>query len=276
MATHAGKIVSLFVIMGIMWSFLNKLGSFAKGGPEYGSQEWYKVTGRDPRWVAVDEWTFAKTHNEGSTPSNEILERIYKHQEESRLPDISVSPSQGKYIQLQAKLVNAQHILEVGTLGAYSTIFLAGTSPTTRVTTIESVPLHVKVARENIEMAGLGERIEVIHGKGIEVLPALLKDIQQGRREKFDFVFIDADKLNNLAYFDYAANMARPGACIIVDNVVRRGAIIDLKLINTDETVIKVRELITKVGADPRVDSTVLQMVGDKNYDGMLIAVVGR
>lgn len=179
-----------------MWPFLSDLASFFKGGPKYGSQEWYKVTGRDSRWVAVDEWAFAQTHNEGRIPSNEVLAKAFKHQQESGLPDISVSPSQGKYIQVQAKIANAQHILEVGTLGGYSTIFLANANPTTLVTSIESVPLHVKVARENLDMAGLGHRVEVIHGNGVEVLPALLEDVRQGRREKFDFVFIDADKLN--------------------------------------------------------------------------------
>jgi predicted O-methyltransferase YrrM len=210
--------------------------------------------------MAVDEWTFAHTYIEGAIPSKEVLANTFKHQEESGLPDISVSPLQGKYIQLQAKIANAQHILEVGTLGGYSTIFLANASPTTRVTSIESVPLHAKVARENLEMAGLSDRVEVIQGDGVEVLPALLEDVQQGRREKLDFVFIDADKLNSWVYFDHVANMARPGACIIVDNVVRRGVIVDPKLINSDETAIKIRELIERVGADSRVDSTVLQM----------------
>ncbi|KAJ2995555.1 hypothetical protein NUW58_g1240 [Xylaria curta] len=260
-----------------MWSPLTGISSlFFKSHPPYGSQEWYKVTGRDPRWVSVDEWTFEQTHNRIAIPSKEVLAKAFKHQEESGLPDISVSPSQGKYIQLQAKITNAQHILEVGTLGGYSTIFLANASPTTRVTSIESLSLHVQVARENLEMAGLADRVEVIQGDAVAILPALLKDIENSQREKFDFVFIDADKLNNWVYFDHAANMTRPGACIIVDNVVRRGAIIDPKLIDTDETVIKIRELIERVGDDSRVDSTVLQMVGDKNYDGMLIAVVGR
>ncbi|KAM0342491.1 hypothetical protein ACHAPU_009464 [Fusarium lateritium] len=259
-----------------MFSFLNVLPSIFTGGPQPGSQEWYKVTGRDPRWVAVDEWTIAQTHGPGSVPDNEILSNAFRHQQDSGLPDISVSPSQGKYIQVQAKIANAQHILEVGTLGGYSTIFLANASPTTRVVTLESVSHHVQVAQDNLAMAGLSDRVEVIYGDAVETLPTILDDVRQGRREKFDFVFIDADKLNGWTYFDRAADMTRPGGCIIVDNVVRRGAIVNPKLVDSDETVIAVRKLIEKVGADPRVDSTVLQMVGDKNYDGMLIAVFGR
>ncbi|KAJ4313576.1 hypothetical protein N0V84_009333 [Fusarium piperis] len=259
-----------------MFSFLNVLLSILTGAPKYGSQEWYKVTGRDPRWVAVDEWTMAQTHKQGSAPDNEVLTKAFKHQQDSGLPDISVSPSQGKFIQIQAKIANAQHILEVGTLGGYSTIFLANASPTTRVTTLESVSHHVQVAQENLAMAGLGDRVEVIQGDAVEVLPTILDDVQQGRRDKFDFVFIDADKLNGWVYFDKAADMTRPGGCIIVDNVVRRGTIVNSKLVDTDKTVIEVRKLIEKAGADSRVDSVVLQMVGEKNYDGMLIAVVGR
>lgn len=257
-----------------MWSFFYNLTSFFGGGPEYGSWEWRKVTGRDPRWVVVDEWTFAKTHGRGKVPDEEVLTKAFEHQNSSGLPDMAVSPSQGKFLQVQARIANAQNILEVGTLGGYSTIFLANASPTTRVVSLESVPLHAKVARENLEMAGLSDRVEVIQGNAIEVLPTILNDVQQGRRPKFDFVFIDADKVNSWSYFTQAADMARPGACIIVDNVVRLGAIVDPKFIEGDETVRKVRELIEKVGIDPRIDSTVLQLVGEKNYDGMLVAVV--
>ncbi|KAM0424267.1 hypothetical protein ACHAPT_010412 [Fusarium lateritium] len=197
----------------------------------------------------------AQTHKQGSILDNEILAKAFKHQQDSGLPDISVSSSQGKYIQIQAKIANAQHILEVGTLGGYSTIFLANASPTTRVTTLESVPHHVEVAQDNLAMAGLGDRVEVIQGDAIEVLPTILDDVRQGRREKFDFVFIDADKLNGWVHFDKAADMTRPGGCIIVDNVVRRGTIVNSKLIDNDKAVIEVRKLIEKAGADPRVDS---------------------
>ena len=155
------------------------------------------MTGRDPRWVRVDEWTVAQTHGEEASPSEEVLARAFQHQEESGLPDISVSLSQGQYIQIQAKVANARHILEVGTLGGYSTIFLASAGPETRVISVEAVPLHVRVARENLEMAGVSDRVEVIEGDALEILPAILEDVRQGRREKFNFVFIDADKLNS-------------------------------------------------------------------------------
>ncbi|KAI9155622.1 O-methyltransferase family 3 [Paramyrothecium foliicola] len=260
----------------IMWSLFHRLMSFLGGGPKPGSYEWQKVTGRDPRWVAVDEWTFAQTHNERQVPDKATLEKAFRRQEDAGMPDISVSPTQGQFIQVQAKITNAQHVLEIGTLGGYSTIFLANATPTTKVVSIESAPHHVKVARGNLKMAGLSDRVDVIEGNALEVLPKLLEEVQQGNRKKFDFVFIDADKVNSWTYFDHAANMVCPGACIVADNVVRRGDIMDPRLIDTDQTVVKVRELIEKVGADPRVDSTVLQMVGVKNWDGMLIAVVGR
>ncbi|KAG5761509.1 hypothetical protein H9Q69_010754 [Fusarium xylarioides] len=215
-----------------------------------------------------------QTHGEGSIPGNGTLAKAYRHQKNSGLPDISVSPSQGKYIQIQAKLLNAQHVLEVGNLGGYSTIFLANASPTTRVTTVESVPHHVVVAKENQEMAGLSNRVQVIQGESAEVLPKIVDQVKQGTRPPFDFVFIDAEKLNGWVYFDKAADMTRPGGCIIVDKVVRRGSIVNPKLVGTDDTVTQVRKLIERAGSDPYVSSTILQTFGDKNYDGMLIAVV--
>jgi len=242
-------------------------------------QEWYKGgprEGLDQRWVDVDEWSFAQTHTEKAIPHPDILSKASKHQQDSGLPDIAVSPSQGKFLMIQAKIINAQNILEVGTLGGYSTIFLANASPITKVVTVEYNPKHAKVARENIEMAGLSDRVEVLDGAGLDVLPTILKDVQDGKRPKFDFVFIDADKVHNWEYFDLACNMSRPGACVIVDNVVRRGLLVDPERIYTDQNVIGSRRVIEKSGADPRVDSTVIQMVGDKNYDGFMIAVLKR
>jgi len=233
-------------------------------------------TALDPRWINVDEWTFAQTHTGKAIPPQDILDKASKHQHDSGLPDIAVSPSQGKFLQIQAKLINAKHILEVGTLSGYSTIFLANASPETKVTTVEYNPKHAKIARENLEMAGVGGRVEVIEGAGLDVLPKLLKDVQEGKRPQWDLVFIDADKTNNWDYFDLASKMSRPGACIIVDNVVRYGGVVDPKKIDTDQNVIGSRKVITNVGKDSRVDSTVIQTVGDKAYDGFLIAVLKR
>jgi len=170
--------------------------------------------------------------------------------------------------------MNAQNILEVGTLAGYSTIFLANASRTTKVTTVEFLPDHAKVARENFEMAGLSDRIELLDGSGMDILPLILKEVQEGKRPKFDFVFIDADKVHNWEYFNLAVEMSRPGACIIVDNVVRRGKLVDPDMIATDSYVMGSRRVIEKAGQDSRVDSAVIQTVSEKDYDGILLAVV--
>jgi predicted O-methyltransferase YrrM len=243
------------------------------------NHEWHKggeLDDLDKKWIEVDEWTFSHTHTKKAEPHPDILVKALKHQQDSGLPDIAVSPSQGKFLLLQAKIINAQNILEVGTLGGFSTIFLANASPTTKITTVEYNPHHAKVARENLEMAGLSDRVEVLEGAGTDVLPLILKEVQNDTRPKFDFVFIDADKVHNWEYFDLAVDMSRPGACVIVDNVVRRGTLIDPMKIKTDQNVIGSRRVIEKSGQDPCVDSTVIQMVGEKNYDGFLVAVVKR
>jgi predicted O-methyltransferase YrrM len=230
----------------------------------------------DETWVKVDQWAFSQAHTSKAIPKQEVLDKALKHQHDSGLPDIAVSPSQGKFLQIQAKILNAKHILEVGTLGGYSTIFLANASPETKVTTVEVSEKHAQVARENLEQAGVGDRVEILLGGGLEVLPKLLEEVKAGKRPQWDFVFIDANKSSNWDYFDTAAKMSRPGACIIVDNVVRRGTLVDEEKIHTDENVIGSRKVITNAGKDDRVDSVVIQMVGEKSYDGFLITVLKR
>jgi predicted O-methyltransferase YrrM len=230
----------------------------------------------DSRWVAVDNYTVTQTHTSKDLPSPSTLSKALKHQQDSGLPDIAVSPSQGKYLLIQAKLLNAENILEVGTLGGYSTIFLANASPTTKVTTVEYNAHHAKVANENMAMAGLSDRVQILNGAGLDILPKVLSEVREGKRPRFDMTFIDADKVNNWEYFDMAVDMSRPGGCVIVDNVVRQGGLVDPKKAKTDQSVMGSRRVIEMSGKDPRVDSSVLQMVGDKGYDGMLIAVVKR
>jgi predicted O-methyltransferase YrrM len=205
-------------------------------------------------------------------PNPEVLDKAYKNQVAGGLPDIAVSQNQGRYLQVQAKIAKAKNILEVGTLGGYSTLFLVNASPETRVTTIEYSPDHAKVAQANFELAGVADRVEVLVGAGVDVLPGVFKDFQAGIRPAFDLTFIDADKQNNWKYFDYAVKLSRPGGVIIVDNVVRRGGIADPDQA-ADERVQGSKEVIEKAGADPRVAASLLQTVGDKSYDGMLIAV---
>lgn len=228
---------------------------------------------RDPRWTAVDEYSFTHLHPISQTsPSNEALSHALSNSEKQGLPDIAVSPSQGKYLKLQAQLVKAQNILEVGTLGGYSTIWLATSSPSVHVVSVEVDAHHAEVARSNIEHAGLGDRVEVQLGPGIEVLPKLAEEVKSGKRGKFQFVFIDADKENNWNYVDLAIGMAEQGACIIVDNVVRKGQL--AQDAGGDTRIEGARRVVENIGRDERLDGVVVQTVGEKNYDGFLIAVV--
>ncbi|KAF2804312.1 O-methyltransferas-like protein family 3 [Mytilinidion resinicola] len=225
---------------------------------------------RDPRWTAIDKYATSHLHN--SIPSEASLTATLINSSTNGLPDIAVSPSQGKHLMLTARLISAQRILEVGTLGGYSTLWLANATPTTRVTSVEISPKHAAVARESLQKAGVGERTEVLVGAGLDILPKLAAEVHSGKREKFDLVFIDADKENNWAYADIAAGISRSGACLVVDNVVRRGELANDK--TEDSRVLGSRRVVENVGKDPRLDATVLQTVGEKSYDGFLFAVV--
>lgn len=225
----------------------------------------------DPNWDAVDEYTFSHLHPNTGIPSNSVLDHVRSASEKEGLPDIAVSPPQGRYLQLQARLVRAKNILEVGTLGGYSTIWLANARSDTKVTSVEVDEHHTNVARANVKYAGLADRVDIRLGPGIEILPQLAEEIESGTRDKFQFVFIDADKTNNWNYVDIALGMCEPGACIIVDNVVRGGRLAqDLD----DASVQGARRVVEMIGKDERLDGIVLQTVGGKSYDGFLFAVV--
>jgi predicted O-methyltransferase YrrM len=225
----------------------------------------------DPRWTAVDEYAFSHLHPSSATPPTSALDHALSTSEKEGLPDIAVSPSQGKYLQLQARLMRAKNILEVGTLGGYSTIWLANATPNVKVTSVEVNKHHAEVARANITHAGVEDRVDIRLGPGIEVLPQLVQEVKNDKREKFDFVFIDADKENNWNYVDIALGMCESGACIIVDNVVRKG---QLAKEVADPAVKGARKVVENVGKDHRLDGVVMQTVGEKNYDGFLFAVV--
>ena len=233
----------------------------------------YQAHEKDPRWTAVDNYGLSHLYPPAA-PYHDTLAAAAKRAEDNGLPDIAVSPLQGQFLQLQAKFISAKHILEVGTLGGYSTIWLAATSLDTKVVTVEVDPTRAAVARSSIEDAGLGHRVEVRIGAGADVLKALKEEVAAGKREKLDFVFIDADKENSLLYFEHAVEMSRSGACIIVDNVVRRGAVADEELAKSDIAVMGSRKAIEGAAKDDRVDATMIQTVGEKNYDGMLICRV--
>ena len=228
---------------------------------------------RDARWTAVDEYSFGHLHSASETsPSHEALQNALSNSESQGLPDIAVSPSQGKYLKLQAQIARAQNILELGTLGGYSTIWLATSSPTVNVVSIEVDPHHAEVARSNIEHAGLSDRVEVRLGPGVEVLPGLVQEVKDGKKGRFQLVFIDADKENNWNYVELALGLVDKGAVIIVDNVVRKGQLANDA--SGDPRVEGARRVVENIGKDERLDGVVLQTVGEKNYDGFLIAVV--
>ena len=181
------------------------------------------------------------------------------------LPDIDVSPPQGKMLQLMARMVGARRILEVGTLGGYSTIWLARALPAEgRLVTLELEAHHAEVARANIAAAGLADKVEVLVGPAVDTLAAL--------DGVFDFIFIDADKPSNVTYFREALRLSRSGTAIVVDNVVREGAILDADSI--DDRVQGTRALFEAVAAEPRVSATAVQTVGGKKWDGFLLLVV--
>jgi len=185
------------------------------------------------------------------------------------LPRISVSAAHGKLLFLLARMLDARRILEVGTLGGYSTIWLArGLAAGGKLVSLEAVDKHARVARENIARAGLGDRVEVRVGQALQSLPLLAAE----DFAPVDLAFIDADKQNNAAYFGWALKLARPGSLIVVDNVVREGAVI--RRDSSDASVKGVRALAELLQAEPRVEATAIQTVGAKGYDGFLVARV--
>jgi predicted O-methyltransferase YrrM len=211
------------------------------------------------RWREVDDYIV-----DSMVGKDPALRHALQTSKDAGLPHIAVSAAQGKMLHLMAKSIGAKRILEVGTLGGYSAIWLARALPEGgKLTTLEIDPKHAEVARANIAHAGLAAKAEVITGAALDALPKL-----QG---PFNFSFIDADKENNAAYFEHALRLSRPGAIIIVDNVVRDGQVIDP---NGSSMVQGVRRLFELVKRENRVSATVVQTVGDKGYDGYLMAVV--
>ncbi len=185
------------------------------------------------------------------------------------LPEINVTPNQGKLLHLLARAQGAQRILEVGTLGGYSTIWLArALPPNGRLVTLEVDPKHAAVAQANLARAGVADVVEIRLGPALDTLPQLADE----GAEPFDFIFIDADKPSNPEYFAWALRLSRPGSLIVVDNVIRGGAVVDAASI--DPAVQGVRRLHELMAAEPRVSATAVQTVGDKGYDGFALTLV--
>jgi predicted O-methyltransferase YrrM len=211
-------------------------------------------------WTAVDRYI-----TDLLVPSDAALEAALRDSADAGMPAIAVSPNQGKLLMFMAQMLGARSILEIGTLGGYSTIWLArGLRSGGRLTTLEADPKHAEVARRNIARAGLADAVEVRLGRAIDTLPAL--------EGPFDLIFIDADKVSYPEYLEWAIRLSRAGSVIIADNVVRKGAVIDPD--SSDQNVQGVRRFNELLAKDTRVTATAMQTVGSKGYDGFAVVRV--
>jgi predicted O-methyltransferase YrrM len=216
------------------------------------------------QWTEVDRYFVERL-----MPADAVLEAALEANEAAGLPSIDVSPLQGKFLHLLALTKGARRILEIGTLGGYSTIWLARALPVGgRLVTLELDPKHAQVARANLERAGVSERVEIRLGPATQSLAQLKAE----GAEPFDLIFLDADKPNNPTYLQWALKLARRGSLIVVDNVVREGKIVDPS--STASDVQGTRALFEMLATEPRLASTSIQTVGSKGYDGFAMAVV--
>jgi predicted O-methyltransferase YrrM len=217
----------------------------------------------EEQWTAVDRYI-----TDHLVPSDGALDAALAASAANGLPAINVAPNQGKLLHILARSIGAKRILEVGTLGGYSTIWLArALAPGGKLITLEYEPKHADVARANIERAGLAHLVEIRLGKAIDTLPRIAAE----GGAPFDFIFIDADKPGNADYFAWALKLSRAGSMIVVDNVVRKGGVIDAA---GDVNVQGARRLIEAMAKESRVTATAVQTVGSKGHDGFAIAIV--
>lgn len=215
-------------------------------------------------WAQVDQYIESTL-----LPADPVLDHVLSATEAAGVPQINVSPAQGMLLHLMARMIGAKKILEVGTLAGYSTIWLARALPADgRLTTLEIQPKHAELARDNLKRAGLDSRVDIRVGAALDTLPRL----ESEHAGPFDFVFIDADKPGNPHYFKWALKLSRPGSVIVVDNVIRNGAVIQAD--SDDANVRGVRQLNDLLKSEQRVTSTAIQTVGVKGYDGFAIALV--
>ncbi len=218
----------------------------------------------DPTWTAVDRYL-----TDLFVPPDAALEAALAASAAAGLPDIQVSPIQGKFLHLLARLQGARSILEIGTLGGYSTIWLArALLPGGRLVTLEYEPKHAEVARVNIVRAGLADRVEIRIGPALATLPQLAAE----GRGPFDLIFIDADKEGYPEYLEWALKLSRPGSLILADNVVREGAVIDPA--DQQPSLVGIRRFNEQLAHDSRLTATAIQVVGSKGYDGLAMALV--
>jgi predicted O-methyltransferase YrrM len=215
-------------------------------------------------WTAVDRYIA-----ESLIPADPVMNEALQANTVAGLPTIDVAPNQGKLLHLLARIQSARRILEIGTLGGYSTIWLARALPNDgKLITLEAEAKHAKVAKANIERAGLSSIVEIRLGSALESLSKLHAE----GVPPFDLIFIDADKQNIPGYLEWSLRLSRPGTIIITDNVIRDGAVINPE--DPDPRVQGVRRFFQMIAADPRLDATALQTVGSKGYDGFTLALV--
>lgn len=215
-------------------------------------------------WSEVDDYIVAKL-----LPADPVQDETLRRNAADGLPAIDVSAAQGKFLNLLVRMNGARRILEIGTLGGYSTIWLArALPPDGKIITLEYEPRHAATARKNLDRAGFGEMVDIRVGAAAESLPALAAE----GVAPFDFIFIDADKPSNPIYLDWALRLSRPGTVIVLDNVVRNGGVVDKA--SRDPSIIGTRAGFDFLAANPRLDATALQTVGAKGYDGFALGIV--
>jgi predicted O-methyltransferase YrrM len=222
------------------------------------------MTMTEDKWAAVDRYAEGRLLGD-----DDVLATVLEASAAAGLPAIAVSPTQGKFLFILAKAIGATRILELGTLGGYSGVWLArALPPNGRLITVDVDPKHAEVARQNFVRAGVADRVDLRVGQALDLLPQI-----EAEQLPFDFVFIDADKGRYPEYLAWAVRLCRPGALIVADNVVRAGAVVDVT--SQDPYVRGVRRFMEDLGADPRVAATVIQTVGAKGYDGLAVILVG-
>ncbi|MER9055098.1 O-methyltransferase [Mesorhizobium sp. M0213] len=215
-------------------------------------------------WASVDDYIV-----EALFDADPALDAVLAANHDHGLPAIDVSPAQGKLLSLLARMQGAKKVLEIGTLGGYSTIWMARALPVDgKVVTLELDPHHASVARSNFERAGVSDRVELRVGPALQSLAALAAE----NAGPFDFIFIDADKPNNPHYLSWAMRLSRPGTVIVCDNVIRDGAVVNED--GRDANVEGARAAFSFIGGDKRLEGTAIQTVGAKGYDGFAIAIV--
>ena len=215
-------------------------------------------------WTAVDDYIVASLFE-----ADPVLDAVLAANRDQGLPAIDVSAAQGKLLSLLVRIRGAKRVLEVGTLGGYSTIWMARGLPADgKVVTLELDPHHAKVARSNFERAGVSDQVDLRVGPALKSLAALASE----NAGTFDLIFIDADKPNNPNYLSWAMRLSRPGTVIVCDNVIRDGAVV--KKNSGDDNVEGARAAFSFIGGEKRLDGTAIQTVGAKGYDGFAIAIV--